>query len=65
MVDTAAKYGKNPNMIDLIANWRAKASKYGLASLQLYLASSGYLLLPVSDHIVKNSRKVMKLLAGN
>jgi hypothetical protein len=64
MVDTAAKYGKNPNVIDLIANWRAKASKYGLASLQLYLATSGYPLLPLSDHVVKNSRKVMKLLAG-
>ncbi|QNI09786.1 hypothetical protein GAN17_25690 (plasmid) [Mycobacterium kubicae] len=64
MVDTAAKCGKNPNMIDLIANWRTKASKYGLASLQLYLASSGYPLLPVSDHIVKNSRTVMTMLAG-
>ncbi len=65
MADTGKKYGNNPDMMGLIANWRAKASKYGLASVQLYLLSSGFPLLPVSDHIVKNSRKVMTLLDGS
>ena len=29
--------GKDPDMMDLIKKWRIGASKYGLASLQLYL----------------------------
>ncbi|WP_262490961.1 hypothetical protein [Mycobacterium simiae] len=52
-------------MMDLIAKWRTGASKYGMASLQLYLLSFGSPILPVSDHIVKNSRMVMNLLDGN
>jgi len=65
MVDHAAKIGKKPNMMDLIANWRARASKHGLAALQLYLGVSSYPIRPVSDHIVKNSRRVAKELAND
>lgn len=62
MADAGATWGNNPNMMELIANWRAKASKYGMASLQLYLLSSGFPFLPLSHHIMKNSAKVMSLL---
>lgn len=62
MVDFAAKCGGNPDMIELIAKWRTGASKYGLAALQLYLGVVGYPFLPVGDHVVKTSNKVMKLL---
>lgn len=65
MADVGAKHGKNPNMMDLIAKWRTAASKYGMASLQLYLLSYGAPILPVSDHIVTNNRMVMNLLDGN
>ena len=65
MADIGAKGGKNPNMMDLIAKWRTGASKYGMASLQLYLLSYGAPILPVSDHIMKNSRMVMNLLSGH
>jgi hypothetical protein len=65
MADIGAKGGNNPNMMDLIAKWRTGASKYGMASLQLYLLSYGAPILPVSDHIVKNSCMVMNLLDGN
>lgn len=65
MADIGAKGGKNPNMMDLIAKWRTGASKYGMASLQLYLLSYGAPILPLSDHIVKNNRMVMNLLSGN
>ncbi|WP_205878915.1 hypothetical protein [Mycobacterium camsae] len=64
MADIGAKGGKNPDMMDLIAKWRTGASKYGMASLQLYLLSYGAPILPLSDHIVKNSRMVMNLLSG-
>ncbi|PJE18051.1 MAG: hypothetical protein CK429_05365 [Mycobacterium sp.] len=64
MADIGAKGGKNPNMMDLIAKWRTGASKYGMASLQLYLLSYGAPILPVSDHVMKNSRMVMNLLDG-
>ncbi len=65
MVDFAAKYGGNPNMIELIAKWRTGAAKYGLAALQLYLGVVGYPFLPVGDHVVKTSKKVVKLLDAN
>jgi hypothetical protein len=61
MADIGAKGGMNPNMMDLIAKWRTAASK-GVASLQLYLLSYGIPTLPVSDHIVSNSRRVIRLL---
>lgn len=61
MADIGAKGGMNPNMVDLVAKWRTAASK-GVASLQLYLLSYGIPILPVSDHIMHNSRRVMKLL---
>jgi len=49
-------------MMDLIAKWRTGATKYGMASLQLFLLSYGTPFLPVSDHMVRNSRKVTKML---
>ncbi|ASL12218.1 hypothetical protein U8D42_28815 (plasmid) [Mycobacterium europaeum] len=65
MANIGAKGGKNPNMMDLIAKWRTAASKYGMASLQLYLLSYGAPTLPLSDHILKNSGMVINLLNGN
>lgn len=61
MADIGAKGGMNPDMMDLIAKWRISASK-GVASLQLYLQSYGAPILPVSDHIMNNSRRVIRLL---
>lgn len=60
--DVGRKYGKNPDMMDLIAKWRTGASKYGLASLQLFLLSQGSPILPISEHILGNSRRVIQLL---
>jgi hypothetical protein len=62
--DVGRRYGKNPDMMDLIAKWRIGASKYGLASLQLFLLSQGTPILPVSEHILTNSRKVIRLLTA-
>jgi len=62
--DIGRKYGKKPDMMDLIAKWRIGASKYGLASLQLFLLSQGSPILPISEHILTNSRKVIQLLNG-
>ena len=63
MADSAPKVpkflGKNPDMMQLIAAWRTAASKQGEASLQLFLLSRRAPALPVSDHIVRNSRKVI------
>ena len=44
---------------------RWAASKQGLASLQMVLLQRGFPVLPLSDHIVNNSAKVMKLLDGD
>ena len=49
-------------VVDVIAKWRTEASKYGMASLQLFLLAHGTPILPLSDHIVTSSRNVMKLL---
>jgi hypothetical protein len=69
MADSALKVpkflGKNPDMMQLIAAWRTAASKQGEASLQLFLLSRRAPALPVSDHIVRNCRKVIKLLDSN
>ena len=69
MADSALKVpkflGKNPDMMQLIAAWRTAASKQGEASLQLFLLSRRAPALPVSDHIVRNSRKVIKLPDSN
>ena len=62
MADVGKKFGNNPDMVDLIAKWRTGASKYGMASLQLFLLAHGTPILPLSDHIVTNSRKVVNLL---
>jgi hypothetical protein len=63
--DIGRKYGKNPDMMDMIAKWRIGASKYGLESLQLFLLSQGSPILPISEHILTNSRKVIRLLKGS
>lgn len=61
--DIGRKSSKNPDMIDLIAKWRIGASKYGLASLQLFLLSQGMPILPISEYILTNSRKVIESLS--
>ncbi|WP_333890870.1 hypothetical protein [Mycolicibacterium gadium] len=69
MADQALKVpqflSKNADMVDLIAKWRTGASKYGMASLQLFLLTRGAPALPLSNHILKNSRKVIQLLKGH
>ncbi|OHT78136.1 hypothetical protein BKG69_15940 [Mycobacteroides chelonae] len=65
MADAGRKFGTNPDMMDLIAKWRTAASKYGMASLQLFLLVYGTPILPLSDHIITNSHKVMRLLDMN
>ena len=35
------------------------------ASLQLFLLSQGSPILPISEHILTNSRKVIRLLKGS
>jgi hypothetical protein len=69
MADFAPKIpdfaGKDADMMKLIAGWRWAASKQGLASLQMVLLQRGFPVLPVSDHIVNTSAKVMKLLDGD
>jgi hypothetical protein len=65
MADLALKVGKNPDMMQLIASWRTAASKQGEASLQMFLLRRGAPVLPLSDHILKNSRKVIQLLDSN
>jgi hypothetical protein len=60
--DVGRKYGNKPDMMDLIAKWRIGASKYGLASLQLFLLSQGMPILPISEHILSNSSKIIQRL---
>ena len=66
MVDFAhklAKLGNKPDMLNLISSWRTAATKLGEASLQLFLLRRG-MPLPLSDHILTNSREVIQLLDG-
>jgi hypothetical protein len=51
-------------MMKLIAGWRWAASKHGEASLQMFLPRRRF-PLPLSDHILTNSRKVIQLLDGS
>ena len=51
-------------MMTLIAGWRWAATKQGEASLQMFLVRRGF-PLPLSDHILNNSRKVIELLSAN
>jgi hypothetical protein len=65
MADLAPKIpqfpGKDPDMMKLIGGWRWAASKHGEASLQMFLLRRRF-PLPLSDHILANSRKVIQLL---
>lgn len=68
MADLAQKIpnfpGKDPNMMKLIAGWCWAASKHGEASLQLFLLRRRF-PLPLSDHILTNSRRMIQLLGGS
>jgi hypothetical protein len=68
MVDLAPKIpqfpGKDADMMKLIAGWRWAASKHGEASLQMFLLRRRF-PLPLSDHILINSRRVIQLLNGS
>jgi hypothetical protein len=55
--------GQDPNMMKLLAGWRYAASGQGEASLQMFLHRRGF-PLPLSKHMLCNSRKVMKLFDG-
>ena len=68
MADFANKIPSGPkddrNMMKLVAGWRHAVISQGDSSLQILLHRRGF-PLPLSDHIVSNSRKVIKLLDGN
>lgn len=68
MADFAKKIPSGPkddrNMMKLIAGWRRAVIAEGDSSLQIFLHRRGF-PLPLSDHILSNSRKVMVLLEGN
>jgi hypothetical protein len=53
--------GDDRNMMKLLAGWRHAAASQGEASLQLFLHRRGF-PLPLSKHILSNSRKVIELL---
>ncbi len=56
--------GDDRNMMTLIAGWRQAVILQGDTSLQMFLHRRGFPLL-LSQHILRNSRKVMKLLDAN
>ncbi|OCB32796.1 hypothetical protein A9X02_24260 [Mycobacterium malmoense] len=56
--------GDDRNMMKLLAGWRHAVISQGDSSLQIFLHRRGF-PLPLSKHIVNNSRKAMKLLDGN
>jgi hypothetical protein len=68
MADFAKKLPQGPldhrNMMKLLAGWRRAVIAEGDSSLQIFLHRRGF-PLPLSDHILSNSRKVIKLLEGN
>ncbi|MBU8814327.1 hypothetical protein [Mycolicibacterium goodii] len=53
--------GDDRNMMKLIAGWRHAVISQGDTSLQMFLHRRGFPLF-LSQHILRNSRKVMKLL---
>lgn len=53
--------GDDRNMMKLLAGWRHAVISRGDSSLQIFLHRRGF-PLPLSRHILVNSRKVMKLL---
>jgi hypothetical protein len=68
MADFAKKLPQGPlddrNMMKLLAGWRRAVIAEGDSSLQIFLHRRGF-PLPLSDHILSNSRRVIKLLDGN
>ena len=68
MADFAKKIPSGPkddrNMMKLIAGWRRAVIAEGDSSLQIFLHRRGF-PLPLSDHILSNSRKVIDQLEGN
>jgi hypothetical protein len=48
-------------MMKMLAGWRYAASAQGEASLQMFLHRRGF-PLPLSKHILSNSRKMVTLL---
>jgi hypothetical protein len=48
-------------MMKMLAGWRYAASGHGEASLQMFLHRRGF-PLPLSKHILSNSRKMVALL---
>ncbi len=65
MADFALSLPQGPrddrNMMKLLAGWRHAVISQGDSSLQIFLHRRGF-PLPLSRHILVNSRKVMKLL---
>jgi hypothetical protein len=53
--------GQDRNTMKLLAGWRYAASGQGEASLQMFLHRRGF-PLPLSKHILSNSRRVIALL---
>jgi hypothetical protein len=56
--------GQDRNMMKMLAGWRYAASGQGEASLQMFLHRRGF-PLPLSKHILSNSRKMIALLDGS
>jgi hypothetical protein len=56
--------GNAADMLHMISAWRTAASNQGEASLQLFLDRRGF-PVPLSDHILANSRKLDELLMGS
>ena len=54
--------GQDRNIMKMLAGWRYTASGQGEASLQMFLHRRGF-PLPLSKHILSNSRKMIALLA--
>ena len=52
------------NMMKLLAGWRRAVIAEGDSSLQIFLHRRGF-PLPLSNHILSNSRRVIELLDGN
>lgn len=67
MADFAKKLPQGPlddrNMMKLLAGWRRAVVAEGDSSLQIFLHRRGF-PLPLSDHILSSSRRVIELLDG-
>lgn len=53
--------GQDRNLMKLLAGWRHAAVSQGDSSLQIFLHRRGF-PLPLSKHILDNSRKAIELL---